>query len=68
MTIETNKTTYMTNMNTYLPDVNITSSLDENTKLPDTLVNLIQHSMELLELKTKINDIDNNLQDNENKA
>lgn len=67
MTIETKETIYKTNIQTYLPEVNLTFSRDNNMTIQnqDTLENITQHRVELMKLKANLEDINNDLRKNE---
>ena len=66
MTIQTKKTIYITDTETYLPKSNITFS-HNNTLVhdKDTLEDISQHHTELTELKANLKNIENDLRDNE---
>ncbi|KAM0726189.1 hypothetical protein ACS0PU_008270 [Formica fusca] len=65
MTLQSIKTVYETNIETYLPEINITFLQTYKTHNNDTLENVTLHRTELIKLKNKLEELNNNLQDNE---
>lgn len=67
MTIQTKQTIYETDIETYLPEYNLTLVRERNTITHDndTIQDIGQHRMELTKLKLQLEEIDNNLKSNE---
>lgn len=65
MTLQSIKTVYETSVETYLPEINITLLQIYKTHDNDTLENVTLHRTELIKLKNKLEELNNNLQDNE---
>jgi subtilase family serine protease len=65
MTVESKQTIYETDIETYLPQVNMSRLYETLTPQNISLENVIQHRAELTELKSKIKQIDGNLENKE---
>ena len=65
MTIQTKKTIYRVDTETFLPGINITVSNTTLTYDNETLKNISQHGTELARLKANLETIDKNLQNSE---
>lgn len=69
MTLQSTETNYETDIETYLPEVNVTLLRDHDTLTQDndTLKDVIKHRAELTKLKDRIEKVDSDLQVNEQK-
>ena len=65
MTVESKQTIYETDIETYLPQINMSRLYETLTPQNISLENVIQHRAELTELKSKIKQIDGNLENKE---
>jgi len=69
MTIQTKGTAYETELETYLPEINMTLLRDRkmltNNNNNETLEDMIIHRTELVELRAKLEKINTNLQNSE---
>lgn len=65
MTIQTDKTTYTTNIELYLPEINLTITQDHETHTELKFKNIMTNSTELKDVRERLKEINNDLESNE---